>query len=285
MDGMKKMVARLGVLLILGLLLGGCSLPALEQSPTEISAVEVLPAKSVGPLAPALVETTPLPGSRIPVSGEITFYFNQPMEKSSVESALQGAPALNGAFRWTDDATLVFSPAQPWPQNQDLTIHLAATARSSEGLSMDENVDLIYTAADYLRLTQSLPESETAEVNPGAAIVASFNQPVVALGPDTADSPAGFSLEPAAGGHGEWLNTSTYIFYPDPALSGGQTYQVTVNPALKSTNGSALDAVDGWSFTTLQPGYVGYSPDVGAQHVRLDARSWCSSTRRWTRPV
>ncbi|MEJ2758738.1 MAG: Ig-like domain-containing protein [Anaerolineales bacterium] len=271
MDGFKKLLGQLGVLLLLGLLLSGCSLPSLEQTPTEVSAVDVLPASFVGPLPPALVETTPMPGSRIAAAGELTFYFNQPMDKSSVESALQGTPALNGTFRWADEATLVFSPAQPWPQNADLSIRLAASARSSNGQNMKEAVALSYTSADYLRLTQSLPEGETTGVNPEAAIVASFNQPVVALGPDTTDRPAGFSLEPAAGGRGEWLNTSTYIFYPEPALSGGQTYQVTVNPDLESTDGTPLASVDEWSFTTLQPGFVGVSPDQGALHVRLDA--------------
>lgn len=271
MDGIKKMVARLGMIALLVLLVSGCSFPSREQDSPDGTATTVLQARSVGPLSPALVETTPMPGSEIPVAGEITFYFNQAMDKSSVETAIKGSPALNGTFRWTDDATLVFSPAQPWPQNTDLTISLESAALSADGLAMEAPVDLKFSTADYLRLTQGLPEAETLEIAPGSAIVAAFNQPVVALGPDTGDSPAGFTLEPAAEGQGEWLNTSTYIFYPSPALSGGQTYQVTINPDLHSTDGSPLESATGWTFTTLLPGYVGYVPEQGALHVRLDA--------------
>lgn len=271
MDGKKKLVGQLGIMILVMLVLGGCSVPSLGQTPTDVPAADVLPANSVGPLPPDLVETAPLPGSELPVDGEITFYFNQPMEKSSVEAALGGTPALNGTFRWADDATLVFSPAQPWPQSTALNISLAATARSADGLVMEQPVELDYSTADYLRLTQALPEMETDRVDPEAAIVAAFNQPVVALGPDSADLSAGFTLDPAAEGHGEWLNTSTYIFYPAPALSGGQTYQVNVNPALESTDGSPLAETLSWSFTTLHPEAISYFPtQPNAMHIRLD---------------
>ena len=69
-------------------------------------------------------------------------------------------------------------------------------------------------------------------------MVATFTRPVTGLGADPKSLPPAFSLDPAAKGRGEWLNTSTYIFYPEPGLTGGLQYTVTPNPDLKSALGS-----------------------------------------------
>jgi hypothetical protein len=271
-----------GVVLMLALVLAGCTLPWRGQDaegtpadsgspPDSESPDEEFPPNPVGPLPPALVEASPLPGSEIPVGGGITLYFNQPMDKSSVEGALLGSPALNGSFVWLDDATLEFSPAQPFPADIPVTLSLAVTAKSAEGLAMDAPQEIGYQTADYLRLSQALPVEDTFEISPESAIVAAFNQPVVALGADAGDLPAAFSLEPAAAGRGEWLNTSTYIFHPAPALTGGQEYRVNINPDLESTDGTPLETSGSWIFTTLQPGYEDYTPARDALHVRLDA--------------
>lgn len=261
----------LTVLLVLALTLAGCTLPTPGEAAATAPSEDVLPASPVGPLPPALVETAPLPGSEISVGGEFTFYFNQPMDKDSVERALQGDPALVGSYEWRDNATLAFSPARPFPPNTPVNISLAASAESAEGLAMESPVAFSYQTADYLRLNQALPADGTSEVNPETAIVAAFNQPVVALGADSGDLPAAFTLDPVAGGRGEWLNTSTYIFYPDPALNGGQEYRVSVNMDLESTDGTPLEFSGPWTFSTLQPGFETYSPSMDAPQVRLDA--------------
>jgi len=270
MTGVLKMTNRAGLLLLLILLLAGCNLNVSEPEATP-AATDVLPAVSVGPLPPALVETAPLPGSRIPVAGELTFYFNQPMNRASVESAIQGNPALNGSFSWKDDHSLTFTPSQPWPPNTAVNVMIGSSAASSEGLAFDQPVELNFQTANYLQLVQSLPEQQSVETNPQAAIVASFNQPVVPLGADSAGAPVGFTLEPAADGRGEWLNTSTYIFYPEPALVGGQQYTVRLNSDLTSTDGTPLETQQSWTFSTLPPGYESYTPGSDELHVFLDA--------------
>ncbi len=63
-------------------------------------------------------------------------------------------------------------------------------------------------------------------------------------------------------GNGEWLNTSTYIFYADPALEGGKTYSVNVNPDLKSTDGSPLQETTSWSFSTAMPKLLSIEPST-----------------------
>ncbi|MEJ2485688.1 MAG: Ig-like domain-containing protein [Anaerolineales bacterium] len=270
MNGVIGKINRFGWLLLVAFLLVACNLQTPAQtSPTAPS--DALPAVSVGPLPPQLVETSPLAGGRIPVAGAITFYFNQPMDRTSVETAIQSSPALNGSFAWKDDLSLTFTPAQPWPANTALNVTIADSAASSEGLTLEQPASVSFQTADYLQLVQSLPEQQAKEINPQAAIVASFNQPVVPLGAESADLPVAFSLEPAANGRGEWLNTSTYIFYPEPALTGGQEYTVKLTPGLTSTSGTPLQSAESWSFVTLPPAYESYSPQLGELHVFLDA--------------
>jgi len=132
-------------------------------------------------------------------------------------------------------------------------------------------VRLVFQTAGYLTLTQALPEPEAVDVNPTTAVVAAFNRPVVPLGTDQATLPVGFTLEPAASGRGEWVNTSTYIFYPDPPLEGGRTYTVQINPNLHSLEGSPLEVANRWSFTTMPPRLVSVEPMPEDGRLRLDS--------------
>jgi len=242
----------------------GTSLPtATKVAPTATSA----PTATVGPLPPALVESDPPPGSEIPLFQPITFYFNQPMDHPTVEGALNGQPTLSGHFSWANDRTLTFTPDKPFLPDTDLEISIGAKAQSHEGLEIMNPITLSYKTAGYLRLTHTLPAPDTREVSPIAAIVATFNRSIIPLGSDTNASSPAFSLKGESGenpaGHGEWVNTSTYIFYPEPPLAGGETYTVEINRELKSVEGSPLEtemATLGvpyeWSFTTADPRLV-----------------------------
>ena len=195
------------------------------------------------------METDPLQGAQIALKSPITFYFNQPMDQASVEAALSGEPRLSGNFSWQDDSSLTFTPDSAYQPGTSLTINIATTAQSSKGMALLQPIELSYTTSGYLNLVQSLPTDGAVEVNPTSAIVANFNQPVVSLGADPASLPQGFTLEPSAEGQGEWINTSTYIFHPEPGLAGGATYRVNTNPDLTSTGGSPLESAQSWSFT------------------------------------
>ena len=276
-------VRLLSLLLLVSM---ACAIPGLSQPATP----EAVPAQTgstervtpvgiedVGPigtaqtLPPALVESDPPAGAQVPLNGSIRLYFNQPMEPASVEGALSGEPLLSGSFDWPDEATLVFTPDAPWLPDSNLTITIGSGAQSRQGMGMLEAVSLEFTTSTTLQLAQRLPEEAAQEVDPASAVVAAFNRPVVPLGADPATLPAGFTIEPATEGSGEWINTSTYIFYPEPALAGGETYNVTVNPALTATDGAPLEAEGGWSFVTASPRVVMMEPEGGALSVFLDA--------------
>ncbi|HSB65872.1 MAG TPA: Ig-like domain-containing protein, partial [Anaerolineales bacterium] len=260
-------------LVLVGLVftLAGCkkASPTPTITPTQRIATAT-PTPLPPDLPPALVETDPLPGAQLSLKNPITFYFNQPMQHTSVEASLSGEPALAGKFSWRDDATLTFTPDAALLPDTHLTINISTAAQSAKGMALLQPISLSYSTSTYLNLVQSLPANGSNNVDPTSAVVAAFNQPVVALGADPTSLPAGFTISPAANGKGEWINTSTYIFYPDTALAGGTSYQVSLNKDLVSTAGSPLEPTSSWSFSTVMPYLVSTSPLDGANSVRLD---------------
>lgn len=247
-----------------------CSLPGLSglggaDSVAEASAIPV------EDLPPAVVEMDPVPGSRLGLSRPVTFYFNQPMDQDSVESALSGQPALAGTFEWPDDATLTYTPQTPWQPETEVIFTLAESAAAKNGMKLTESDQFSYTTSGFLQVTQMLPAADSQQADPGAAVVAAFNQPVVALGADAEQSPVGFTLEPQVPGTGEWLNTSTYIYYPVPGLSGGTSYTASINPQLTSVGGAPLKEGAAWQFTTALPEVISSEPTADAIDVPLDA--------------
>jgi uncharacterized protein YfaS (alpha-2-macroglobulin family) len=278
-------------LAILVFVILACSLPSQVQ-PTETtptsdatySEIENIPptptippppTPTAQPLPPSLVEANPPPGADIPLEGALTLYFDQPMDRSSVEGALVGEPELSGQLSWLDEATLVFEPDTALPPSTDLTVELGTTALATNGLAMLEPVSLSYRTAAPLQAIQVLPQPGTEEADPSSAIVATFDQPIVPLGSDPGTLPVAFDIEPAAAGRGEWVNTSTYIFYPNPPLLGGTTYLVTLNPDLQSTKGGPFDGLAGfqgstWSFSTASPRLLSATPEEGAVSIPID---------------
>lgn len=245
---------RIGIVILLAL--SSCNFPGGTPQATPAPTAMLLP-----PLPAALVETDPPSGSLIAMQQALTFYFNQSMERSTVEKSLADQLLVNGKYDWLDDNTLKFTPLQTYPTNSSLAITLDSDLKASNRLGFQEPVSVNFSTSDALRLTQTLPEDGTLDVSSTSAVVAAFNQPVVPLGADPTSLPQGLSLQPAASGSGEWINTSTYIFYPAPGLSGGVNYTVKLNPALTATSGSALEVTDlTWNFTVGLPRLLELTP-------------------------
>jgi uncharacterized protein YfaS (alpha-2-macroglobulin family) len=268
--------------LVFTLLIGislACSFPVISQNtptPPTSTAVQIetgtptpLPTATATPhpLPPGLVEADPASGSEIPLNGTITLYFNQPMDQQSVGAALAGEP---GSIEWKDEATLTFSPREPLAPASQISLRLDASAKAANGLALSKPIELSYQTAGYLRLIERLPQPGTEQIDPTSAILATFNLPVVPLGAEPDSLPPGFNLTPAAKGQGEWLNTSTYAFYPQPALAGGMNYTVRLNPDLQSADGSPLKNVESWSFGTVAPSLVSIQPAPDSSGLSLD---------------
>ncbi len=265
----QKRFHTLIYLVLIVLLTVSCGLPAIPTQPPEATPT----AFQQEPLPPVLSEVSPLDGSQLGLKEPITFYFSQPMDRDLVESVLYGLP--DGSRTWSDDSTLTFTPDGSYTADTEITVAILTSARAANGMHLAEPVTLTYQTSSHLQAINFLPQPDSQDIDAQAAVAVTFNQPVVALGASEGTGqglPEAFSLSPPVKGRGEWLSTSTYVFYPEPALAGGETYTASLNTDLASTLGAPLDLTGsplGWSFGTALPRLVSVEPS-NEQTLALD---------------
>lgn len=282
LDTSDNMWVRHGlwVLILVLLVAAACNLPAAiqarlgEATATATSAPTPSPTQTRQPLPPNVIETNPQAGSQLPLDGSVTFYFNQGMDQGSVESAFVADPEVDGQLQWQDPETLVFRPRNKLAPDSSLTLTLGDSAKAANGLSLPEPHQATFSTPQYLTPTHFLPTPGVSEIDTTSAVMVTFNQPVVPLGQEGESDPVAFTLDPAVSGVGRWINTSTYLFTPQPALAGGVSYTALLNPELTGTSGAPLseESQRSWRFSTLSPALVNQEPADMAQQVPLDAQ-------------
>ncbi|MBK8022100.1 MAG: Ig-like domain-containing protein [Chloroflexi bacterium] len=125
-----------------------------------------------------------------------------------------------------------------------------------------------------LRVADVLPAPDSLDIAADSAVTVIFNRPVVPLGLTSdagRDLPDPLRSDPPVSGTGEWLNTSIYVFRPEPALGGGLNYSVTVDPSLTALDGAPLAEPFTWTFKTSPPQVIEFVPSSGAERVRLNS--------------
>ncbi|MCW5851344.1 MAG: Ig-like domain-containing protein [Anaerolineae bacterium] len=112
--------------------------------------------------------------------------------------------------------------------------------------------------------------AEEPAPQPCPRLVVQFNHPVVPLVgvADQSTLPNPLTLDPPSQGKGEWLNTSTFAFYPT-GLRANTKYTVTI-AALTDLVGQKLDAPFTTSFTTAAPGVFRSQPAADARQALVN---------------
>ena len=218
---------------------------------------------------PRLLYRSPEAGATQPRSAPLELTFDQPMDRASVEAALVISPTIAGAFNWRDARTVAFETAEPLPRGAVVQVHLAASARSAEGLPLSEAVTFDFSVEGYLEVLEVQPAPGSADLDPPARVVVVFNRPVVpltALGEQGA-LPDPIAFTPAVAGQGEWLNTSTYIFYPAAGFMPATEYRARIAQGITDTTGASLAEDFEWRFATLNPAVLASEPAGGAEYV------------------
>lgn len=272
----KITLVLIGLILLIGLVSLSCNLPAGLQGKIfgsrGIADPTPIPTNTPQPLPPAIVESDPPAGSTIPMQGDIILYFNQPMNEDSVAQALTVDPGIETSYTWLDPETLRLDLEESLAPNSELVLNLDTTATAANELTLPDALILEFYTPDWLNPTTYLPTDGSIEIDPESAIVIAFNQPVVPLTELRADSPRALTISPAVAGKGEWINTSTYQFLPDPGLAGGTTYRVSISENLSSLAGAVLDPESAlsWTFSTAYPQIISWEPFFGENGVSLD---------------
>ena len=239
---------RVAAVIILVSLLTGCQLPwgpFLQEGTEENKQANIEETETPTPeprqdLPPAVIEISPLPNTVIGLYQPISLVFNQPMDKNSVEAAIHFQPGISGRFSWQGQNAVTFTPDQPLSANSQLRLALDTSAQAANKLNLRDPYKADFSTAALLKILQVFPSEDTQDVDPQSVVFVAFNQPVVPLGAEEAGPPA-FSLIPEVPGEGEWLNTSTYLFTPDPTMDGGTEYTIRINEALEGVSGTTLD--------------------------------------------
>ncbi len=217
-------------------------------------------------IAPQVIDTSPVRGESLPLAGNVTFYFDQPMDRASVQAALNASPNVTGALDWSDDMTATFRPAAPLDRATEYTFTLTSAAKSAASIPLRDTFTLRLRTVGFLEVTQVSPSNGTKEVETSPTITVIFNRPVVPLltVDDMAKLPGPITISPAVEGKGEWQSTSIYTFKPT-ALKGGTAYTVTVNKGLTDITGAVLPDNVTFSFTTALPKAVEIRVQPGVQ--------------------
>ncbi len=259
---------RVAILLVVAAI--ACQCAGITPIPTPTPTAKPTP---LPPIEPVVADHYPAKGDELPLEGAIDVYFDQAMDRASVESAFSLAPAVNGAFSWLDDATVRFAPAAQLARATRYTVTISANAKSAAGIALKAPFSFPAETIGFLEVAQVIPAPETYSVDVKAAVTVMFNRPVVPLGLSTesANLPQPLTFEPPVAGKGEWINTSIFVFHPDKTFAGSTAYKATVKAGLTSTVGSLLEQDFSWSFTTLPPEVATIEPLFGAANVRLDS--------------
>ncbi len=254
------------------LLVAGCG-PQQTPPPGETPLPPTVALEQLPPTNPQVVAQRPYPGEELPLEGSIDLYFDQPMDRASVESALSLNPALTFSLQWVDDSTLRITPAagelQPATRYR-LTVDEAA--RSAQGLALTQPFETTLQTIGFLAVGDVVPAPDAAAVEPTSVISVIFNRPVVPLGiaEEMPGLPQPLTFQPDIPGRGEWINTSIYMWTPAEPLAGGQTYRVTVRGDLTDQTGAVMEEPYSWSFSVLPPDIIQVTPSDGAVDVALD---------------
>ncbi len=253
---------RFGLLIAIGLLI-------------TMSASTILAQQTQTPTGAALrvVSASVATGQELGQQTPITISFNQPVNCDSATSALSITPSVAGSVTCDDaQSSVTFTPSADYAHGTAYTVAVSTALQAKAGGALAEPYTLEVNGQGFLAVTDVLPKDGSTEIAADAAITVIFNRPVVPLvtAEEAAKLPSPITISPAVQGKGEWLNTSIYVFHPDPALSGGTQYTVTVNPDLTAQDGATLEKPFSWSFKTVPPAVVEVVPQAQATDVTLD---------------
>jgi len=223
------------------------------------------------PLPPVLVSRAPERGEEQPVNAPIVLTFDRPMDRASVEGAFRVLPAVAGTLRWDDDRTVRFIPSgEGFARDASYEVQVSESAKAQNGLALQTPISFRFKAVGFLEVSQVLPQQGTRDVAPDSDITVMFNRPVVPLVAVSEQDklPKPLTFDPPVAGHGEWLNTSIYVFHPE-WLTPGITYTVKVASGLQDVSGAVLQKDYTWSFSVRPPQVIKVSPANKEQYVGL----------------
>lgn len=214
-------------------------------------------------LAQPTVRLTPADGATdvVPRS-PVVLAFSQPMNRHSVEQALDIVPPTAGTFVWDDAGqTLRFIPTPAFTAGLTHTVSLDTGARSRWWLPLAEPVQVAFRTLQSPTVVAALPNADTIPTDTPLALV--FSQPMVP--PEQLDTPVELpqlQVEPPLTGEARWVAVDTLLLRPTAPLKPDMRYQATLT-GLTDVRGVDLEAPVTWSWSTQGPTLLSHTPGDG----------------------
>lgn len=131
----------------------------------------------------------------------------------------------------------------------------------------------VQAAPVELSVLSVVPSGPTDSPRASASVVATFNQPMVALAsPVDMGKACPLKLEPKVAGRCRWQGTQVLAFEPDKPLPTARRFRVMIPAGTRSAvSGQALAADKSWEFETPRPRVADSAPRHGERWIGLDA--------------
>lgn len=212
------------------------------------------------------------PDGSTPVSrrAAIAIQFDQHMDHSSVEAALNVQPAFDYGTEWEstgDGETLRLLPNGSLAWETAYTITVEAGAKNTEGRLLATARTVSFTTGAEVRVTNVSPGNGNNAVDPAEPITVQFDRPIVdaATATNNADLPQPIQVEPAVQGIGRWIAPDLYGFYPTVGFTAGTDYEVRIAPEIAPA--MELPEAYEWQFVTSGPRLTSAYPYDGANEI------------------
>lgn len=259
-DTMKNKLSYLLRLILVSIfILSGCG--PVTPAPIKVEPTKELPSIQVqqDQVGPYLVGQNPPAGQRLELLPSLEFTFDREMDETKTAEAFTLLDAkdksVSGEKIWLDAKTLTFKPDSKLEPSSAYKAIFSTSAISLDGQALQEEIRLDLTTIDPLAVGQVFPVDRAEDIDPATNITVIFNHPVVPLQieEEQSDLPQPLIISPEVAGHGEWVNSSVYVFEPEQGLLSGTNYKVRVDAGLTDVNGEALQKSFAWNFSTRAP--------------------------------
>ncbi|OIP30183.1 hypothetical protein AUK22_02360, partial [bacterium CG2_30_54_10] len=192
--------------------------------------------------APSIAGSIPTAGQTgVSRTATLTLQFSEPMDKAGVESVLSFSPSLSkgAVFSWlNDDRTLEIRPIASLPNQKNMILSIDATAKGRSGASLAKPVSIPFSTADTEPpvLIGTTPRDGQTGVDPSAALVFKFDEPIERLAAEKA-----VSLSPAPGASGKFTwsaDSRSFTLAWDAPLAGNTSYTCALATSLADISGN-----------------------------------------------
>lgn len=237
--------------------------------------------KNIGsaPIPPSIVSTNPVDGATgVPINVNIRITFSVPMDKLSVQTALNVTPNFQYIINWDGASKVVtMTPSPPLQLGTKYTINVSASAKSQAGINLPNQYSFSFTTdtgggPTPPTVTSVEPANHSTNITAKILINITFSKPM-----EKGTTEGAITASPSVTWGASWSNSDqTVTLDPTADLTFNTKYTVTISTAAKSVDQANLRFPYFFDFTTesggmpTPPTVTATNPQNGSTNVPLN---------------